>query len=329
MDSAFLFVHNTALISSSNCSIIVVGGDIMIKTTSMLHEELCDHANPKNKIRQMVKNGELFPIRKGLYKTTRDVPGYCLAEWIYGPSYLSFEFALAWHGLIPDAVNQFTLATVWKKRRKDFETPMGYFSYKKVPDEAYPYGIELREENDYSFHLATPEKALCDQLFIMRPCRSQKQLNALLYEELRLDRDLLQKINTEKLLWIASFYHRKNHQLLKAYIMKEMCNGRCNMKKPFYPENLILDIGTELICGTEQYTPLSPAQLSELEEAIDSLSCEDKQLIIMRYKDQMKYRFITDALGGSITRRRVEKKLRTTLRKLRLIYRTKSENITT
>ena len=101
------------------------------------------------------------------------------------------------------------------------------------------------------------------------------------------------------------------------------------MKKPFYPENLVLDIGTELICGTEQYTPLSPAQLSELEEAIDSLPCEDKQLIIMRYKNQMKYRFIIDALGGDITRRRVEKKLLITLRKLRLIYRMKSEDITT
>lgn len=59
----------------------------------------------------MVKSGEYIQIVKGFYETDKSTADYLLAGSIYGPSYLSFEFALAFCGLIPEAVYTFTSAT--------------------------------------------------------------------------------------------------------------------------------------------------------------------------------------------------------------------------
>ena len=104
----------------------------MIKTSAMLVDELKNYANPISKIRHLVEKGELISVVRGLYETDRNVPGYYLAGSIYGPSYLSFEFALGYHSLIPEAVYQFTSATVEKKRQKQYATPYGMFTYRDV-----------------------------------------------------------------------------------------------------------------------------------------------------------------------------------------------------
>ena len=73
----------------------------MLKTHLVLIEELKDYRNPAMKINGMLKTGELTRVVRGLYETDPHTPGYLLAAAIYGPSYLSFEYALAYHGLIP------------------------------------------------------------------------------------------------------------------------------------------------------------------------------------------------------------------------------------
>lgn len=70
----------------------------------MLLDEYRDYHAPANKLSRMVSGGELIPVVKGLYETDAAISGYLLAGSIYGPSYLSFEFALSEYGLIPEAV---------------------------------------------------------------------------------------------------------------------------------------------------------------------------------------------------------------------------------
>ena len=105
----------------------------MIKTTAMLMNELKEYVNPTAKIRRLVDGGKLVPIVRGLYETDGNIPGYYLAPIIYGPSYLSFEFALAYYSLIPEAVYNFTSATFEKKKEKQYTTPYGTFTYSDVP----------------------------------------------------------------------------------------------------------------------------------------------------------------------------------------------------
>ena len=68
-------------------------------------------------------------MTRGLYETDRNAPAYLLAGSIYGPSYISFEYALSRYGLIPEAVYAVTCATFEKKKKKKYETPFGTFTY--------------------------------------------------------------------------------------------------------------------------------------------------------------------------------------------------------
>ena len=210
------------LISSNNCSIIAIGGENMLKTHLVLMDELKNYASPAKKIERMVKSGELTRVVRGLYETDPHTPGYLLAASIYGPSYLSFEYALAHHELIPEAVHQYTSASFDKKRAKQYETPFGVFSYRDIPEEAFPYGVQPLIENGYSYRLATPEKALCDELYKLSPCANRVELDQLLFENLRIDRQAFLGLDFTEMEQLASLYQTKNHKLLRSWIRKEI-----------------------------------------------------------------------------------------------------------
>lgn len=98
---------------------------------SFLHTlELSEYDSPKSKLSRMAKSGEYFPITKGIYETDRYTPAYLLAGSIYGPSCISFEYALSFYGMIPEAVYTVTSATFVKKKK--FETAFGTFTYRDV-----------------------------------------------------------------------------------------------------------------------------------------------------------------------------------------------------
>ena len=87
----------------------------MIVTYNMLMSELARYSNARQKLGRLVKEGKYIPVVRGLYETDKNTPGYLLAASIYGPSYLSFSFALSWHALIPEAVYTYSSATFEKK----------------------------------------------------------------------------------------------------------------------------------------------------------------------------------------------------------------------
>ena len=161
-----------------NCStkyiIIESIGAKMIKTTEMLIDEYKNYSNPAAKIDRMVHHGELTQIIRGLYSTDTHIQGHYLAAMIYGPSYLSFDYALSYHSLIPEGVRQYTSATFRKRRTKEYHTPFGIFNYRDIPAAAYPYGIEYHVEDGYSWQIASAEKAICDKLYTIAPLRNRK-----------------------------------------------------------------------------------------------------------------------------------------------------------
>ncbi len=196
----------------------------MLKTYLVLADELKNYVNPAAKIARMIKTGEIVRIKQGLYETDPQTDGVLLAEAIYGPSYLSFEFALSYHGLIPEVVYQYTSATFEKKRTKHFETPFGVYSYRDVPSLVFPLGVQLVFRGENSFRLASPEKALCDELYRLPPCANRTELEQLLFDNLRIDKGALLGLNLEELKELASLYQTKNHKLLKSWIRRAQHN---------------------------------------------------------------------------------------------------------
>lgn len=192
----------------------------MIFTTSMLMDQLQKYGDPAGKILRMKREGELIQLTRGIYETDKNTPGYCLAGAIFGPSYLSFEYALSVYGLIPEAVYTFTSATFDKKKSREQENHFGRFTYRDVPSEAYPFGIVLKEENGYVYQIATPEKALCDKLYTMSPVTSQKEIERMLFEDLRIDRMDFQKLSFDEILQIGDKYHSNNIKYLMKYLRR-------------------------------------------------------------------------------------------------------------
>ena len=192
----------------------------MIKTTSMLLEELKEYASPKTKLARMAQSGECFPITRGLYETDPHVPGHLLAGSIYGPSYISFEYAMGYYGMIPEAVYVVTSATFEKKKKKKYETAFGTFTYRDVPSEAFPLGIRLLREGDYFYRIAEPEKALCDKLYTLSPLQNTKVLLRLLTEDLRIDRAELKKLNGDRVCEYSEAYRATNIKRLCSLLRR-------------------------------------------------------------------------------------------------------------
>jgi len=120
-------------------------------------------------VKRAIAGGEIIRICRGLYCLApkyrkKSVNLYALAQHVYGPSYISLESALSWHGWIPEAV--YTLTSVSLRKSKEFNTPLGLFSYVHVPQVVFYTGVErLTDEDKNIFLMATPVKALADYVY--------------------------------------------------------------------------------------------------------------------------------------------------------------------
>lgn len=194
----------------------------MIKTTDELVLLYSDYSDPVGKIHRDIKKKTLIPITKGVYETDERTPGHYLAGTIYGPSYLSFEYALSYHGLIPERVYTYTNATYGKNKTKRYKNSFGLFTYRDIPKNAYPYGVRSYIENGYSYIIALPEKALCDRLYIAPPQNSMKMLKTFIFDDLRIEEEDFRDLDFDILLKLCDLYKSTNIKLLKKIINKEV-----------------------------------------------------------------------------------------------------------
>jgi len=91
-------------------------------------------------LKRAVNAGQVVRIHRGLYclapKYLRQkVDPLVLAQRIYGPSYISLETALSYHGWIPEAV--YTITSTSLDRSREFSTPLGHFSFTRIPQETF------------------------------------------------------------------------------------------------------------------------------------------------------------------------------------------------
>ncbi|MCF7926440.1 MAG: hypothetical protein K9L74_02525 [Candidatus Izimaplasma sp.] len=194
----------------------------MIKTTDELVAVYKDYSDPLGKIHREIKKGNLIPLKKGIYETDKTIPGHYLSGIIYGPSYLSFEFALSYHGLIPERVYTYTSATYNKNKSKRYKNAFGLYTYRDIPNKAYPYGVKSYIENGYSYIVAIPEKALCDRLYIASPQTSMKNLKSLLFEDLRIEKEDFYNLDLKKVIKLSELYPSSNMKILKKILLKEV-----------------------------------------------------------------------------------------------------------
>lgn len=111
-------------------------------------------------INRLVKSGVLVKIERNKYllKNFTDSE-FFLANFIYEPSYLSFESALSFYGILSQFPYEVTSATVKQTKAKEFNgKAYSYYHLKKNLFWGY-----VKEEN---FLIAEKEKALLDQVYL-------------------------------------------------------------------------------------------------------------------------------------------------------------------
>jgi hypothetical protein len=155
------------------------------------------YRSPNDKILRMIADGLLLPIKKSLYVVSPELTGVPLSlplvsNLLYGPSYLSMDYALSHYGIIPEHVAEVTSMTT--RRGKVYNLPMGRFSYTHSSQQLYTIGInQVKNADNTCFLMASQEKALCDKLLFTRnlSVSSQNALQELLFDNLRVDEDAI------------------------------------------------------------------------------------------------------------------------------------------
>lgn len=197
----------------------------MIISTSELMLKYSNYKVPKMKIKREIEDNVYFEVKRGLYETDSNVDPMLLSGYICSPSYLSFEYALSLYGLIPETVYTYTSATFGKRHIKSYTNKFGNYSYQDIPKNAYVYGIMQITQGDYSYVIATKEKALCDMLYISKPARSIKELKHLIFDSLRIDEYEFYSLCRDDLLFLSKLYKCTNLKLLYKILKEGHYNG--------------------------------------------------------------------------------------------------------
>lgn len=193
----------------------------MIETTSTLRQKYSDYTNPLDKIKREVDNGHLFRLNRGLYETSDNVDPCFLASSILSPSYLSFDWALSYYGLIPERVVSITSASLNIRKNKTFINRFGRYEYSDIPVNAFSEGLTYIENGEYISKIATKEKAICDSLSKWRKVNNVKELKELLFIDKRIDEIEFSNCDFKLMCRLASLYKKTNLKLLIKLIRKE------------------------------------------------------------------------------------------------------------
>lgn len=144
-------------------------------------------------VHRAVSAGEVVRLKPGIYLLApefrkSELHPFALASRLHGPSHISLESALSFHGLIPDAVYQ--VASVTVARSRSYETPVGVFTFQRVPADDPMAGVaSVKLSVGAWVYIATPLRAIADMVYLNRGIHWTKDGVRYLTESLRIEPD--------------------------------------------------------------------------------------------------------------------------------------------
>lgn len=134
------------------------------------------------------------------------VSPYAIGHAIQEDSYLSFESALEFHQLIPEAGKVYQFASA-RRMKRQFKCARGMFLFVPVPLSTFRWDIHWQQRGSTSFIVAGPIKALLDWQYIHK--REYQSIDDL-EEDLRVDLDALESA-------LQPFSHEDFNRLKAGY----------------------------------------------------------------------------------------------------------------
>lgn len=150
-----------------------------------------------NFLKYYTKKGLFARLKNGVYVLATNIPSeFLIANKLYQPSYISFEYALSFYHLIPETVYTVTSATT--KPTREFEALGKAYKYYKIKREVF-LGYEPKKIQDVTVYIAEPEKALADYLYFVD-----------LKKKSLIERFSTRNLNRKKLISYAKLFKRKS-----------------------------------------------------------------------------------------------------------------------
>jgi hypothetical protein len=146
--------------------------------------------------------GEIVRLKRGMYLLAPEYrksepPPWTVAGLLLSPSHVSLETALAYYGLIPEAVYQ--VASVCTQRSRTFDTSLGVFSYYCVPTKTPRAGVvAITVPAPFWAFAATPLRAIADMVYLNRDVSWQRDGPRYLIESLRIDEGDLRELEFDR-----------------------------------------------------------------------------------------------------------------------------------
>jgi len=171
---------------------------------SHFHRRRLNEWQDKGYIKKIIRGYYIFSDLKLNEKVIFEI-----ANRIYSPSYISFETALAYYGLIPESV--YGMTSVSTRRTYLFKTAVAEFSYRTIKPRLF-FGYNLAEQNNRFFKIASPEKAVLDYFYINPGIKDNDD-----FESLRIDKAAFLKLVS--MAKIRGFLKKFKQKALKKRIM--------------------------------------------------------------------------------------------------------------
>jgi hypothetical protein len=149
-------------------------------------------------VHRAVSSGEVIRLKPGLFLLQ---PGYRksdphpfqVAALLHAPSHISLETALSYHGMIPEAV--FQTASVTAARSRTFDTPIGLFTFQRVPARSPRAGVRIEKLGSSAWaFVASPLRAIADLVYLRPSLSWEKDGPGYLAESLRIAEEDLPRI---------------------------------------------------------------------------------------------------------------------------------------
>ena len=153
------------------------------------------------------KKGYLLRLKNGFYAFTREkerIRSEELASFLYEPSYLSLESALAWYGFIPEMV--FAYVSVTSRINRKYKNAFGSYIYRHIKPDLFWGYTQIKTEYGHIL-MAEPEKAILDYLYLnLANINTDDD-----FENIRFNTDVMEeKIDANKMQsYVAAFGGKK------------------------------------------------------------------------------------------------------------------------
>lgn len=179
--------------------------DFIIFTLSDIRKIETNFYRPR--LNEWQGKGYIKKLRRGYYifsDTKLDEQAlFLIANKLYAPSYISFEMAFSYYGLIPESVYGITSATT--KKTANFKTPLGEFIYHKIKP-SLMFGYKLASYQNQNYKIAEIEKAALDYFYINPQLGTEAD-----FFELRFNgREFLTKADMQRLNQYLAVFKNKN-----------------------------------------------------------------------------------------------------------------------